>query len=91
MNSKANNLQRNINHLNNKMEKLAKEKNDLNVINNYLDNQILTLKNLINNSQANNKSNLVFINPEEIIRVQFKSVDPWIRMNHVKNLSYLFV
>ena len=54
------------------MEKLAKEKNDLNVINNYLDNQILTLKNLINNSQANNKSNLVFINPEEIIRVQFK-------------------
>ena len=30
------------------MEKLAKEKNDLNVINNYLDNQILTLKNLIN-------------------------------------------
>ena len=56
-----------------------------------MDNQILTLKNLINNPQAKNKSNLVFINPEEIIRVQFKSMDQKVDLCESCKKSELFV
>ena len=57
------------------MEKLRKEKIELNEIKNNLNNQIISLKNLLNNTQENKKTNLELINPEEIISIQFKSFD----------------
>ena len=75
LNNKVINLQINLNNLNIEMEKLTKEKNELNSIKIKLINQILTLKNLRNNSQKNKKPNQDLINSEEIISIQFKSVD----------------
>ena len=78
LNNETNNSQ---NNLNMEIEKLKKEKMDLqNQINN-LNNQILSSNKEINNVKMNKKSNIAFINPgEKIICVLFKSFDKKIEL-----------